>query len=152
MSLPEKFAKLVGNWDGSKRLILSPEDPIRDCDATACVGLEANGKFLKINYEWSFEGERQEGLIIFRVDKEAKAKSVWFDSWHQGDDFMNATGTLTDGQISVKAHQTQPEYSDWAWRTTLESIDDNSFAFNMFNVFPDGKESAAVEMKFKRRD
>lgn len=150
--IPENFANLSGMWDGTKRLIMSPKDPIRDCDAVACVGLEANGKFLKINYEWSFEGKHQEGLILFNVDKNSQAKSVWFDSFHQSDDFMNAIGTLADKKISVKANYTQPEYSDWAWRTTLEPTDDNSFVFNMFNVFPDGTEAPAVEMKFKRRN
>lgn len=150
--IPENFAKLVGMWDGTKRLILSPKDPIRDCDAVACVGLEANEKFLKVNYEWSFEGEKQEGLLLLQIDKESVAKSVWIDSWHQSSDFMFAKGNLTDRKISTKANYTQPEYSDWAWRISLEIADDNSFVLNMFNVFPDGKEMPAVEMKFERRN
>lgn len=148
----ENFAKLVGMWDGTKRLIMRPEDPVHDCDAVACVGLEANGNFLKVNYEWSFEGKPQEGLILIHIDKNNVAKSVWIDSFHQNGDFMTSLGTLADEKISVKAHYTQPEYSDWAWRIILEPTDDNSFIFNMFNIFPDGTEVPAVEMKFKRRN
>lgn len=149
--LPENFTNLVGMWDGSKKLILMPEDPVHECEAVACIGLEANGKFLKVNYEWSFKGEKQEGLAIFHFGKEQQAKSVWLDSFHQGGDFMVANGDFSDGKISTKAHYTQPEYPDWAWRINLEYIDENSFALVMFNIFPDGKEVLAVDANFKRR-
>lgn len=149
--MPENFAKLVGMWDGSKKLILSPEDPVRECEAVAYIGLEANGKFLKVNYEWSFDGKKQEGLALFHIGKEQQAKSVWIDSFHQGGDFLVSNGMLTDNTASTKAHYTQPEYSDWAWRINLEAIDENSFALVMFNIFPDGAEVLAVDAKFKRR-
>lgn len=148
---PENFANLVGMWDGTKKLIMRPEDPIHESEAIACIGLEAKEKFLKINYEWSFKDEKQEGLLILHVDKEAKAKSVWIDSFHQSGDFMIAEGGLTDGKISTKANYTQPEYSDWAWRINLETTDENSFTLRMFNIFPDGKEVLAVDANFKRR-
>jgi hypothetical protein len=48
MSVTENFQKLVGMWDGSNRLTLEPEKPVKDSKSTACVGLEANGKFLNI--------------------------------------------------------------------------------------------------------
>ena len=149
--IPEHFSKLVGMWDGTKKLILSPEDPVRESEAVACIGLEANGKFMKINYEWSYDGKKQEGLLLFHLDKEANAKSVWIDSFHQSGDFMNATGDLMDGKFSTKANYTQPEYSDWAWRICLETADENSFSLMMFNIFPDGNEELAVDARLKRR-
>jgi Protein of unknown function (DUF1579) len=151
MSVTENFQKLVGMWDGSNRLTMAPTDPVRDSDSTACVGLEANKKFLKINYEWSFDGKPHEGLMIFGFGKESKMTSVWIDSFHQSGDFMNCVGTIEGDKISVKAHYTQPEYSDWAWRTNVEFISEDSFTFTMFNVEPDGTEHVAVESKFDRR-
>lgn len=151
MSVTENFKKLVGMWDGSNRLTMSPEDPIRESESVACVGLEANGKFLKINYEWSFDGIQHEGLMIYGFGKDSKITSVWIDSFHQSGDFMNCVGTIEGDKISVKAHYTQPEYADWAWRTNVEYHDENSFSFTMYNVFPDGKEMVAVEAKFERR-
>lgn len=149
--IPENFANLVGMWDGTKKLIMSPEDPVRESESIACIGLEANSKFLKINYEWTFEGEKQEGLALFHVGKEQQAKSVWIDSFHQGGDFLVSNGSLTNGVISTKANYTQPEYSDWAWRISLETTDENSFSITMFNIFPDGNEELAVDARFKRR-
>jgi hypothetical protein len=149
--IPESFKKLVGMWDGTKRLMMAPEDPIRDCDAVACVGLEANEKFFKINYEWSFGGEKQEGLTVIHIDKESNAKSVWIDSFHQSGDFMNCAGKFEQERVSVKANYTQPEYSDWAWRTIIEPHDEDAFSLLMFNITPDGEEFPAVEAKFTRR-
>ncbi|MCU0240232.1 MAG: DUF1579 domain-containing protein [Pyrinomonadaceae bacterium] len=150
--IPENFIKLVGMWDGTKKLIFSPEEPIHELEAFACVGLEANKKFLKINYEWIFEEKKHEGLLLLHLDKNSIAKSVWIDSFHQNSDFMNSVGTMTDGKFSTKANYTQPEYSDWAWRICLESVDENNFSLMMFNIFPDGNETIAVDAKFKRRD
>jgi hypothetical protein len=151
MSTPENFTKLVGMWEGTNRLIMAPEDPVRDSDSIACVGLEANGKFLKINYEWTFDGKKQEGLMVYGFGKDSRATSFWIDSFHQSGDFMNCVGKFDDRKISVKANYTQPEYADWAWRTEVEYIDENSFSFTMFNVSPDGTEDVAVESKFKRK-
>jgi hypothetical protein len=151
MSVTQNFHKLVGMWDGSNRLTMAPEDPVRESESMACVGLEANGKFLKINYEWSFDGKPHEGLMIYGFGKESKMTSVWIDSFHQSGDFMNCVGTIEGDKISVKAYYTQPEYADWAWRTTVEFINENEFEFTMYNVFPDGNEAVAVESKFARR-
>lgn len=150
--IPENFAGMVGMWDGTKKLIMRPEDPIHESEAIACVGLEANSKFLKINYEWSFEAKKQEGLLLLHIDKENNAKTVWIDSFHQSGDFMMANGNFENGKASTKANYTQPEYSDWAWRISLESTDENSFSLTMFNIFPDGTEVLAVDARFKRRD
>jgi hypothetical protein len=149
--IPESFAKLVGMWNGMNKLIMRPEDPIHESEAGACIGLEAKGKFLKLNYEWSFKGEKQEGLLLLNVNNETKAKSVWIDSFHQNSDFMIAEGNSTEEKISTKANYTQPEYSDWAWRICLETDVDDSFSLTMFNIFPDGKEVLAVDARFKRR-
>jgi Protein of unknown function (DUF1579) len=151
MSVTENFKKLVGMWDGSNRLTMAPEDPVRDSKAAACVGLEANGKFFKINYEWSFDDKPHEGLMVFGFGKDAKMTSVWIDSFHQSGDFMNCVGTIEGDKISVKAHYTQPEYADWAWRTNVEFVSENAFNFTMYNVEPSGEEHVAVEATFERR-
>jgi len=151
MDVTENFQKLVGMWSGSNRLTMAPEDPVRESESNACVGLEAGKKFLKINYDWNFDGKPQEGLMILGFGKESKITSVWIDSFHQSGDFMNCVGTIKDDHISVKANYTQPEYSDWAWRTDVDFINDNSFSFTMYNVEPDGTEQIAVEAKFQRK-
>lgn len=151
MSVTENFQKLAGIWDGTNKLYLSPDEPVRDSKAEACVGLEAHSKFLKINYEWAFEGKPHEGLMLFGFGKESKMTSVWIDSFHQSGDFMNCNGSIEGDKISVKANYTQPEYADWGWRTNVEFINENSFSFTMFNIEPNGTEHITVEANFERR-
>ena len=152
MNVTENYQKLVGVWDGTKKLFMSPDDPGAESNAVACVGLEAHGNFLKINYEWAFEEKPQEGLMVFGFGKESKMTSVWIDSFHQSGDFMCCRGTIEGDKISVKANYTQPEYADWAWRTNLEFLTEDSFSFSMFNIEPEGLENLAVEATFARRN
>jgi hypothetical protein len=89
--------------------------------------------------------------MIYGFGKDAKMTSVWIDSFHQSGDFMNCVGTIEGDKISVKSKYTQPEYADWAWRTTVEFISEDAFEFTMYNIYPDGKEEVAVESRFERR-
>jgi Protein of unknown function (DUF1579) len=152
MNIPENFKKLAGEWNGSNRLFMSADEPGTESISTASVGFEVNEKFLKINYDWVYEGKKQTGLMLFCFAKDSNITSVWVDSFHQSGAFMNCIGTLENDKISVKSNYTQPEYADWAWRTTVEPIGENSFNFTMYNVSPDGNEDIAVESKFERRN
>lgn len=150
MSVPSELTKLVGRWLGTNKLFLSADDPGMESVSNACVGLEAGQNFLKINYDWVHEGGYQEGLMLFRVGDDLTADSVWIDSFHQHDDFMNCSGTFETNRISVKGNYTQPEYADWGWRTELEMISEDSFSITMYNVSPDGSEDLAVISEFER--
>ena len=152
MSIPENFKKSAGEWNGSNRLFLSQDDPAIESASTATIGFEANEKVLKINYDWAYEGKPQTGVMMFCFGKDSNVSSVWIDSFHQSGEFMKCVGTIENGKISVKGNYTQPEYADWAWRTTVETIGESSFEFMMYNVSPDGSEDIAVESKFERRN
>jgi hypothetical protein len=151
MSVPKNFLNLIGDWTGSNHLYLSQNDPVKISTSLAKVGVEIKNKILKVNYDWVFEGEKQEGLLLFNFNKKnSDVSSIWVDSWHQTA-FMNCKGLFEDNKISVRGFYTMPEYSDWSWRTDLEVINENAFSFTMFNIAPDGKEDIAVEAKFNER-
>ena len=153
MSIPENFEKLTGEWMGTNRLHVPwmADDPIKESNSNASISFAANAKFFKLEYDWVYEGQRQEGLLIIFVDKESKASMVWFDSWHQSAGFMNCEGTFSDGKISVKGFYKVPEHPDWGWRTDLETEDSDSFKSTMYNVSPEGQEDLAVEGNFQRK-
>jgi Protein of unknown function (DUF1579) len=150
MNIPENFNKSAGDWHGTNSLFLSEDNPGIESASTATVGFEANEKVLKINYDWAYEDKIQTGLMMFCFGKDSNVTSVWIDSFHQNGTFMNCLGTIENGKISVRGNYTQPEYADWAWRTTVEADGKNSFNFTMYNVSPDGNEDIAVESKFER--
>lgn len=155
MSVPEILANLVGKWRGVNRLHTSwiPENPLRESVSTAVVDLTARGRFLKIEYDWTYEDAAQEGLILVGDEKDSDLiKAFWIDSWHLSDKFMVSEGVQNGvGAISLKGFYTVPDHPDWGWRTDFEPSDENSFQITMYNVTPDGEESLAVEMKFERQ-
>src|SRR5829696_1908270 len=105
MSVPEILEKLVGKWRGINRLHTTwiPENPVRESVSTVVVGLTARGRFLKIEYDWTFDEAVQEGLILIGDEKDTDSiKAFWIDSWHLSDKFMVSEGRLETGAISLK--------------------------------------------------
>ncbi len=156
MNFYEILNKSVGKWKGINRLYTTwiKENPVRETDSTAIIELTARGRFLKIEYDWTFEDTPQEGLILIGNETEsASIKAFWIDSWHLSDKFMVSEGRLgEDDIIDLKGFYAVPNHPDWGWRTIIEPENDGSFKIVMFNVSPEGEESLAVEMKFKKVD
>ena len=155
MSVPEILEKLVGKWRGINRLHTTwiPENPVRETVSIATVELTARGRFLKIEYDWTYDEAVQEGLILIGDEKDTDSiKAFWIDSWHLSDKFMVSEGFReTDGSISLKGFYTVPDHPDWGWRTVIEPERDKVFKIIMFNVSPEGEEALAVEMELKRQ-
>jgi len=154
MSVPETLINLVGNCRGLNLLHMDwvPENPICESETTAKIELTARGTFLKIEYDWQFDGKTQEGLILIGNDKDSGfIKAFWIDSWHLSEKFMVSEGQITSNKtVSLKGFYTVPEHPDWGWRTTFETEKENSFRIIMHNVSPEGDETLAVEMEFIR--
>lgn len=155
MGVPQTLENLVGKWHGINRLhtVWIPENPVRETVSAANVELTARGRFLKIEYDWSFEDAAQEGLILIGDEKDSDLfKAFWIDSWHLSDKFMVSEGLLDEnGAISLKGFYTVPDHPDWGWRTVIELKKDDLFKITMFNVSPEDEESLAVEMEFTRQ-
>jgi hypothetical protein len=154
MSVPRPLESLVGKWRGTNRLHTTwvEENPVRETVSMAIVELTARGRFLKIEYDWTFEDAVQEGLILIGDEKDSDLiKAFWIDSWHLSDKFMVSEGRLGNGAISIKGFYAVPDHPDWGWRTIIEPEKANSFKIIMYNVSPEGEETLAVEMELKRQ-
>jgi Protein of unknown function (DUF1579) len=156
MNFNEILNKLVGKWHGINRLHTTwvKENPVSETNSSAVIELTARGRFLKIEYDWTFEDSPQEGLILIGNENESDSiKAFWIDSWHLSDKFMVSEGRLDENDvISLKGFYTVPDNPDWGWRTIIEPESNNSFKITMCNVSPEGEESLAVEMKFNRQN
>ncbi len=155
MSVPATLEKLVGKWRGLNRLHTTwiEENPVRETVSIAVIELTARGRFLKIEYDWTYEEAVQEGLILIGNEKNSESiKAFWIDSWHLSDKFMVSEGLLDqNGAISLKGFYAVPDHPDWGWRTIIETESDDSFKIIMYNVSPEVEESLAVEMELKRQ-
>lgn len=155
MSVPTQLTDLIGNWSGINRLHLPwlPENPIQESPSDASVAFTAQGKFLKIEYDWIYEDKTQDGMILLGEEKNADLiKIFWVDSWHMGDKLLISEGVLTEQNVvSCKGFYAVPDHPDWGWRTEIESMNNNSFKITMFNITPEGEESLAVELNYQRK-
>ncbi len=154
MSIPENFKKLAGEWSGTNLLYTTwiEENPVSESVCSCIVGLAANAKFLKIEYDWTFENKKQDGLLLIGCEKDAdEAQAVWIDSWHMSDKIMSCDGRYAGDSISIKGFYKVPNHPDWSWRTDIIFSDEDSFKIVMNNVSPEGEESLAVEADYKRK-
>ncbi len=152
MSVPDGLFSLIGEWTAVNRLWLSPQEPVRESDATASVARVAQGNFLTIRYAWADGGRPQDGLLVLgRVADSDDANAAWIDSWHMADKIMSLRGKVGDaGEVSLVGSYAAPPGPDWGWRIDLEPGAGDSFRLVMYNVTPDGQEHLAVEAAFSR--
>jgi len=149
MNILEGLLKLAGAWQGSNKLWLPPAEAPYESRATAQVAPAARGKFVTITYTWAFDGEPQEGMLLWGYEAADDAiTAAWIDSWHMGDKLMLSRGRAeASGALAVHGSYAVPDGPDWGWRTVLEAEND-AFRVLMYNVMPDGGEMLGVEMAF----
>jgi hypothetical protein len=155
MSIPIQLTNLTGKWSGINRLHLPwvTDNPIHESKSEALIAFSAQGKFFKIEYDWSFENKPQDGMILLGGETDAELiKVFWVDSWHMGEKFMISEGVINDNNIiSCTGFYTVPDHPDWGWRTEIESTSNDSLKITMFNITPEGEESLAVEIEYRRK-
>lgn len=152
MSVRPPLAALAGNWKGNYRLHTSwlPEKT-HDSASECSIELRVNDQFLAIEYDWEYEGKRQEGVMIVGCDEKSDAvQAVWTDSWHMSHKFMVCDGSADEsGRINMKGFYSVPDHPDWGWRTEVTPNTD-SLQIVMYNVSPEGDEDIAVESDYSR--
>jgi hypothetical protein len=153
MTVPVVLTALTGNWRGTNRLWLSPEEPVRESESTAEITLAAQGKFAVIQYTWADEGQSQDGMLVLGQETQHKlVKAIWIDSWHMNDKFMLCEGAIEpNGTIWVKGSYAAPPDPDWGWQISIELQADDLFRFMMHNISPDNKKMLAVEVTYTRQ-
>ena len=152
MNVPEDLEKFIGNWKGNYRLHLSwiPESPF-ESETKALIDFTAKGRFLKIEYDWIYENENQEGLLLIGSEKNSdEARAFWIDSWHMSDKFMSCDGHFSDNSILMKGFYEVPNHPDWGWRIEIHFESESSFKIVMYNVSPENEEDLAVEAEYAR--
>ena len=152
MSAPQILEQLMGNWSGSNRLWLDPNDAVRESEAKATVGLAAKGRFALVQYTWADAGQPQEGLLLIGVDEPAgQAQGLWIDSWHMGDMWMICQGQIdAGGNLAITGSYAAPSGPDWNWRIEIHSNATDAFELRMFNITPEGDAMLAVQATYRR--
>jgi hypothetical protein len=152
MSSLGSLVKFTGKWQGVNKLWLPPAEMPYESSSVATLSVVIKEKFVRIDYTWAFEGEPQEGFLLFGYEAEAAVvTAVWVDSWHLGDKVMLCRGmTGADGSLDVHGSYTVPDQPDWGWRMVIRPGDGDAWRIVMYNVSPEGEEFLGVEASYSR--
>ena len=153
MEFSEICEKLLGDWEGQYQLWLDPDAPPDTSKSKARITKTVKDKFLQIEYDWSYEGEKNEGLLVIGYNEiKEKIQMSWIDSWHQQHDFMHSTGLIeNENTFSAKGSYLAPKGPNWEWRTRIIAQSDNAFTFEMYNISPLGNEDIAVRVEYSKK-
>ncbi|HEV7668668.1 MAG TPA: DUF1579 family protein [Thermoanaerobaculia bacterium] len=142
----------VGDWHGTS-VLLDPHAGLKEeCASTARVVPLLGGRFVRLDYSWSYKGAPQEGSILIGFETKPEVVTAhWIDGWHMSEKVMACRGARpTDGTFSVLGSYEAPPGPDWGWRIDL-APGDGTLRLAMYNRWPDGtQEDLAVEAIYTR--
>jgi hypothetical protein len=152
MSGLDSLVKLAGKWQGVNKLWMYPVETPYESASVVSLTQVIKGKFVQLDYTWAFEGEPQEGILLFGyAAEEAEVTAVWADSFHTAEKFMIFRGaTETDESIGVRGSYSVPGQPEWGWRIVVGPDEGGGLRIVMYNVTPDGEEVLAVEANYSR--
>ncbi|HET6228433.1 MAG TPA: DUF1579 family protein [Longimicrobiaceae bacterium] len=155
MGALDGLAACAGTWRGTSTL-QDPERILPDESAsTATVTPVLDGRFVRVDYTWSYAGDAKEGsMLIGHERKEGVVTAHWIDGFHMSDKVMALRGPASSesATLSVTGSYPAPPGPDWGWRIEITPDSDaGSLRIVMFNIWPgDGREDLAVEAKYRR--
>jgi hypothetical protein len=151
MKFDELKRALIGEWRGTKQLYLEPPPtPAVSSRSKMSVKPVAGGSFLQFNYDWTYEGAEQSGVLLFGCDEENAASAAWVDSFHMSIKIMSCAGSAADGSAVLSGFYAAPPGPDWGWRITIRSVTPNEFTIVMHNISPERQEDLAVQINYTR--
>ena len=140
-----------GSWTGTNRLHDPHTGSPDESPSTLTITPVLNGRFIRLEYTWTYRRSPQAGTILIGHDKSGnEATAHWIDTWHMGDKVLACRGPIGDNApLSVVGSYAAPPGPDWGWRTVIAPAE-KSLRIVMFNIAPDGQEDLAVEMEYRR--
>jgi len=142
---------LIGEWRGTKQLYLEPPPaPPLSSLSKLFVKPVAGGNFLQFDYDWTYQGAEQAGVLLFCCDEENAASAAWVDSFHMSTKVWLCTGRATDGSAELRGSYAAPPGPDWGWRITIRPAVPNELTIVMHNISPEGQEDLAVQIDYTR--
>lgn len=151
MTLLEKLAACAGTWQGTNRLY-DPNNNQQpdDTPSTLIVTPMLDGRFVRLEYTWSYQGQAQSGAMMLGHENEANVDTAyWVDTWHNGDKGMLLRGPAGDGDsITVVGAFPAPPGPDWGWDVILTPKPGEAFGIVMHVYTPEGEQGPAVEANY----
>jgi hypothetical protein len=147
----QKLNSIAGNYKGTNLLYYPPEKPPDETPSDLNLASILNGRFVRIDYTWSYHNASQEGsMLIGFVPDENLVTMHWIDTWHMSNKVLALKGTSeADGSIHLLGSYPAPPDPDWGWRIII-TPGDRTLNIAMFNISPKGEEDPAVEASYNK--
>jgi len=152
MNALSRLAGCDGAWLGANILHNPMTGAPEDSAAMATVQPILGGRYVQLEYRWSFNGQPQEGFMLVGGQNHAHTLH-WIDSWHMADAVMDCKGeSHNETEINVVGHYAAGDGPDWGWRTIIKPTPGESLRIEMYNISPEGQQDIAVKMILKFAD
>jgi hypothetical protein len=150
MTTLAQLAACAGTWQGTNRLHSPETGQAEDSPSTLSVTPMLDGRFVRLEYTWNYQGAPQAGALIVGHDSEAKADTAyWVDTWHNGDKSLVCRGPAGEGgTLTVKGAFAAPPGPDWGWDIVLTPKPGASLEIVMHVYTPEGEQAPAVEARY----
>ena len=147
MTFLEKLAACAGTWQGTNRLHDPSTKQPDDTPSTLVITPILDGRFVRLDYTWRWDGQPQSGAMIVGHEDQANVDTAyWVDTWHNRDVGMLCRGPGGDGaSITVAGTYAAPPGPDWGWDIGLTPKPGESFEIVMHVYTPEGEQGPAVE-------
>lgn len=150
---PHSFLKrLCGTWKGTTKTFFEPSVLADESPWEGTIRPLLNGMFVQHDYSGSLQGKSLSGTAIYGFQIASKRfQCLWTDSFHNGTSMMFCEGLPESAVFNVLGHYDAPDGSPpWGWRTEIVMPTDNDLVITMYNITPEGAESAAVVTQYRR--
>lgn len=148
----DQLVACAGIWKGTNTLQDPNTGQPQASPSTAVVSPILDGRFVRIEYTWAYQGAAQAGELLIGHEAEKNVFTCcWIDTWHMGDKVMACRSTSVDRDvISVLGSFSAPNGSNWGWRIDLIPDVAGSLSLAMFSISPEEQEFPAVEAHYTR--
>ena len=137
---------LTGPWTGPSRTWLDPSGEPETSTWHVDVESLLDGRYVRLRYRGECCGKPHTGEMTLGVDAHEHTM-YWIDSFHTGASAMWSTGPAGDA-ISVLGSYRAGEQR-WGWRTAF-AVEGEQLVLTAFNIWPDGREQPAIEVRLAR--
>ncbi len=146
------FRNLIGKWSGICKTWFEPDKLSDESIVHGEFTFVLGSSFLRHVYSGEIQGKPRNGEELIALNSVTEQYEVnWIDDFHMNYAMLFSQGPATPTGFSVTGeYGVELNQPKWGWRTQYDLQNRDSLTITSYNISPDGEESIALEVKYKR--